>query len=929
MASIHPAQLRCEYQESPIGIDAQRPRLSWVPQATSEVARGCAQRGYRVLVASSLERLQGDDGELWDSGRVASDETAHIVYGGQRPASRQRCFWKVKLWDESDQETEWSEAAWWEMGLLDADDWKAEWIEVPFDLTPEMPPGLPPAPMFRRTFEITSDVVRARVYVSALGLYELHLNGQRVGRNVLAPEWTDYHKRVQYQSFDVTELLQRGENVLGAMCAEGWYAGRIGFWREQGQYGSYRPRFIAQLEMHYPDGHIAHVVTDGSWHGTIEGPIRNASLLDGEIYDARREMSGWDRPGYQELDWTGVRSVPELSEIRRVSQSNEAIQVVQQIEPKSVTEVKPGTYVFDLGQNMAGWCRLRVSGAAGQIVNLRHAEVLNPDGSIYTDNLRVGVYNGSPGPHHGIYGWMLGARQTDTFILSGRGEETFEPRFTYHGFRYVEVTGLREKPGLDSLTGFAVSSAVPQCGIFQSSSAFLNKLMASIVWTHRSNLHSVPTDCPQRDERLGWLGDAQVFAHASCFNANMVRFYTKWLQDIRDAQWDNGRFPDFAPNPLGQKRPIGAPGWADAGILIPWCVYEHYGDRQVLADQYQSAKRHVESVLQYNPDLIWRNQVGNNYGDHLNVDTTTVQDWPEGGARTPGDVFATIYFAHSVRLLSRMAKVTGHLAEAGRYAQLADQIQTAFQREFVAPDGRIKGDTQTAYALALHFGLVPASLRKAALHHLVEKLAAYGWRLSTGIHGTNRLMLELVQGGHADIAYRLLDNRSIPSWGYMIEHGATTIWERWDSITDELGFQDRKMNSFNHYALGAIGEWLYRVVGGLNPDPEQPGFRNTIVRPIPGGGLTWAKVAYTSIRGRIATAWCLRNGAFELELTVPPNTTATVYVPARDRASVTEQGRPLEEAIGVRYLRTEEGAVVVAVQSGTYRFCSESPLLAS
>ena len=924
-----PVDLRCHYLRNPLGIDAPRPHLGWTFEY-DEGARGLRQKAYRVLVAGSIRNLDADRGDLWDSGRVNSDEQIHIVYAGAPLESLQQCFWKVRVWptlsgvdgDHNDTASPWSATAQWSTGLLDPADWKASWIEVPFELTPEMPPNLIPASVFRREFSLEDPVSRAVLSVSALGIYEVNLNGKRVGTHALAPEWTDYHQRVQYQTYDVTDLVRSGSNTVCATVAEGWYAGRIGFWKEQGQYGSFRPRFLAQLSIFRAGGARTVIATGEQWEGSITGPIRFAGILDGQIVDARlRAPDGPENsPPYPGDGWQAVRTVPDLDGIARVSQPNEPIAVIEERPAVKLSTSPSGACIIDMGQNMVGWCRLRLRAQVGTIVNLRHAEVLDEKGEIYTEPLRCAFYKGSPGPHHGIYGWMGGARQMDTYICDGTGEETFEPRFTQHGFRYAEVTGAKNQPEFEDITGCVVSSSVNRAGWFECSDLAITRLMEAIRWTQIGNTQALPLDCPQRDERLGWLGDAQVFAQAACFNADMAAFYTKFLQDVRDAQWNNGRFPDFAPNPLGSKRAIGAPGWSDGGLIIPWVHYLNYGDLDLLATHYAAAKRNIESIAATNPDQLWLNDTGNNYGDHLNGDHIDQDHWKASGAATPKDVLATAFYAHSTRLLAKMADVLGHADDARHYHDRADDIATAFRKAFVGEDGSVKGDTQGGYTLALHFDLLTEEERTLAVRHLLRRIEERGGYPDTGIQTTNRMMMELTQQGHVDTAYQILNNDRIPSWKYMIEHGATTIWERWDSWSESKGFQDPSMNSFNHYAMGAVAEWIYRTIGGINPDPENPGFRHFIIRPQPGGGITWAKTTHTCIRGTIKVEWKTEGDSFHLDVTVPPNSDATIHVPCGRDATVTESGLPIHEAKGVREWEREGETVTARVGSGRYRF---------
>jgi alpha-L-rhamnosidase len=486
----------------------------------------------------------------------------------------------------------------------------------------------------------------------------------------------------------------------------------------------------------------------------------------------------------------------------------------------------------------------------------------------------------------------------------------------------VEVTGDVERPRLEDLTGRAVHSAVTPAGAFESSDALLNQLWRNIVWTQRDNMHSIPTDCPQRDERLGWMGDILVFAQTAIYNFDMAAFLKKWVVDVRDAQADDGRFPDFAPHPFGKNdRFTGAPGWGDAGVVVPWRAYENYGDTRILADHFDAAVRWVEFIRRENPDLLWTQKRGNDYGDWLSGDTLVAEGWPKKGAEVPKEVFATAMFAHSTDLVARMARVLGKDAEAKKYGELFARIKAAFNSAYVDGEGRIKGDTQAGYALALYLDLLPDAARPAAFSRMVAGIDAYKGHMSTGFHSTYRMMMELTRAGRTDVAYKLALERTFPSWGYSIDNGATTIWERWDGYVKGRGFQDKGMNSFNHYAIGAVGEWMYRVVLGINADPSQPGWKRVVIRPRPGGGLTWAMGSYHSIRGKIEIAWRQPSAdAFSLDVTIPPGVTAAIYVPARDAARVSEGAGPASRAAGVTFVKMDDGAAVFEVGSGHYRF---------
>lgn len=931
-----PEALRCEYLTEPLAIGDSAPRFTW---ESRDPRRGVRQSAYEVHVATTADLARAEHPDIWSSGKVASSDNANVVYAGPALRAGAKYFWTVRAWMQSmdaDAESlasDWSIPVVFGVGLPTIADWHgAKWIGDP---TP--PPaviaatkdgeggkgakGHPlqgmdalPAPMLRKEFEIGAPVRRAMLYISALGLYEARINGERVGDHDLAPEWTDYNLRVQYQGYDVTRRLRSGGgNAIGVTLADGWYAGRLGMAQQFSEhkwpravYGR-QPRLIAQLVIEGQDGTTQRIVTDGSWRSTLNGPIRSADLLDGQVEDARRAIPGWDRPGFIEppgAAWSNViidsTVKPEL-----VAQPNEPIRAIQEITPISVKEVAPNKYVFDLGQNIAGRCRISVTGARGTELVLRHAEAVNDDGTIYTANLR-------------------GAPQVDRFTLAGDPSgvpETFEPRFTYHGFRFVEVSGRIVPPDIAELRGVVVCSSSPVVGSFECSSPLLNRLWLNILWTQHANMMSVPTDCPQRDERLGWTGDIVAFGQTAVFNKDMAAFFTKWFQDVRDAQADDGRYPDVAPHPYGKNKHFtGVPAWGDVGVTVPWEAYVNYGDRRLLEEHFDSAKRWVDWVHANNPDLIWRKARHNDYNDWLNGDTLVHEGWPRKGAGVPNEILATAFFARSTHLLAEMARVLGKTDAAATYSALHQNIRAAFCKTFVAADGLMPGDTQAGYALALNFELVPIELRPKLADRLVAGIHQYHDHLSTGFHTSQRALLELTKAGHTELAYKLVLDTRFPSWGYSIDNGATTIWERWDGYVKGRGFQDPGMNSLNHWALGSVGEWLTRVVLGINPDPASPGYAHFTLAPRPGGGLTFARGNYRSVRGQIESAWRVEKGRTIYTFVVPPNTSASVRLQAPSLASITEGGQPLDRAAGVRQVAAASGEIVMEIGSGHYEF---------
>ena len=883
--------LTCEYLVDPLGIDVAQPRLAWKIEQSDAAQKGQLQTACQILVASSPENLEADNGDLWNSGKMKSGRSVQVVYEG-RPLteSMMQCWWKVRVWNNYGEVTAWSKPARWSMGVLRPEDWKAKWIGDQPDVKlkeyvayvdahhdkkggydpkiAENPPLLP-SPLLRKSFTVDRPVRSARLYVSALGDYEAAINGERIGNHCLAPEWTDYYCRIQYQTYDLTGQIKVGENVLSATLADGWYLGELGpvrwTWAQafpfRGFYGTDR-RLIAQLCIEREDETQQLIVSDDSWKINPDGDVRTADNFVGQTIDARKRIPGWNQPGFDDSAWRNVY-VDNSVDRNLEAQKNEPIRIHRELKPVETTRYKD-KLIVNFGQNIAGWCSLRIKGKRDATITLRHGEWIEDDGSLYTKGLGH-------------------AKETDVFILSGE-EDVFEPSFTYHGFQYVEISGLDNASDKFEITAKAVSSDPEVVGEFACSNPKLNKLFGNILWTQRNNMHSVPTDCPQRDERCGWLGDAQVFCQNSIFNMNMAAFYTKFVKDMRDAVAPNGQFYSIVPSVRHGNFGMdwyGGPGWADAGMIVPWRMYENYADTRLLSEHYDAMKRYVESILAENPDCVWKVRHAN-YGDWLNANTfsnppDTTYSTQRGA--TPSDVFATAFFFYSTRLLATTAATLGNEADAQHYGELADRIKAVFVKTFIKEDGSVEGNTQGAYSLALHFDLVPENLREKVFELLIGCIEEYDYRISTGFITTPMMMKELVRFGRTDIAYRLLESERFPSWLYALNQGATTVWERWDAYVKGRGIHPSDMNSFDHYSIGSVGEWMYRHILGINPDVSRPGYEHFTIQPRPGGSLTWAKGSYHSIRGTIAVDWKIEGGRFILHVSIPGNTTASIVLP--------------------------------------------------
>ena len=877
--------LSVEYKQNPIGIDVAKPRLSW--QLRSE-RRNVHQTAYEIQVAATESELAAGRKLIWDSTKITSDDSVNRIYDGPALKSGQRYFWHVRVWDDSATASGWSEAGYFEMGLLSATDWKANWIEP--DLKEDVSKSQP-SPLLRGRFKVNGAVRSARAYVTSHGLYELHLNGQRVGDQLFTPGWTSYHKRLQYQTYDVTSLLKRGDNAAGAILGDGWYRGNIGFSGQRNVYGS-RLGLLLQIQIQYEDGHQEVVGTNANWKATT-GPILMSEIYHGETYDARLEKSGWDSSTYDDKDWPTVK-VAEYPNDILIAPAGPPVRRSEELTPIAILKTPAGDTVADMGQNMVGWVRLKVQGPAGTVVTLHHAEVLDKQGNIYIENLRA-------------------AKQTIQYTLKGGGVETFEPHFTFQGFRYVSIQGYPGEVTPQSLTGIVIHSAMTPAGDFETSNQLINKLQHNIVWGQKGNFLDVPTDCPQRDERLGWTGDAQVFSRTAAFNMDVAGFYTKWLKDVAADQLESGSVPYVIPDVLSAKdKPAGgAAGWADVAVIIPWTMYLTYGDKRMLELQYDSMSKWIEYMRKRaGDDYIWDGDY--HFGDWLAF-ATTRPDYP--GATTGKDLIATAFFAHSTDLMRRIALVLGRQSDANRYGELFEKIRHAFQREFVTEAGRVGEGTQTAYVLALEFDLLPEDLRPVAAKRLAQEVRERK-HLTTGFLGTPYICHVLSRYGYLTEAYLLLNREDYPSWLYPVKQGATTIWERWDGQKPDGSFQDKGMNSFNHYAYGAVGDWMYQVVAGLDIDPAAPGYKHILIQPQPGGGLTHAKASHATMYGRVTSDWEIKNDRFNLTVEIPANTRATVRLPKAVREQVSEGGKVFADGS----IRQDGNDVSLEIGSGRYVF---------
>jgi alpha-L-rhamnosidase len=1106
-AEVTLANLRCEYLVNPVGIDATRPRLSWNLQPGEPGRRGMRQTAYRVLVASSAERLAENRGDLWDSGKVASDLMVGVEYGGKPLASGSRCWWKVMVWDQRGQASPWSAPAFWTLGLLHIDDWQAKWIGEPLtepltaenlgyrsqdakskdalkwvqiDLgasrridavrlwgawpaTVKSPPGdgfplrfkieatenidlsdavtlvdrtdqdvpnpgvkplllrfeprraryvrltatklggpwtamncwdaeseswkpklvanrpgklalaemevlsnernialgqpvealdavdavtvpnlgvVPgwskaaltdgqtesdvgsayhhrPATLVRREFDARKAVRQATLYATAQGCYELYINGFRVGDQQLAPGWTIYDKRVLVQTYDVSQLLQRGVNVIGVVLGDGWFRMTREIWDNfdsMKRFSGYRSYpgcesrwLLAQLEITYEDGSQQTIGTDRSWLCHGDGPLRRSSMYSGVLYDARKEITGWEQPMLKTGgEWRPAVERPIATGPRLSAQMMEPIRVLEELKPLKRMESQAGRYVYDFGKIIAGVCRIKVDGPAGATITLRYAEALKPDGTIYLANLGGNYSN------------------RDTFILAGHGPQSFIPSFTYHGFRYVEVSGVPSAEAIAEIVALALGSDVPRAGTFASSDPRLNRLCAIVDQAYRSNMPSLTVDCVGRDERKPWMGDCftdelQSLAYLYDFAA----FGANQHQVIVDATGTDGVCPPFVRNANPGTMDASA-CWSDASVNTPHGLWLNYADRRSLECGYATAKVLMDTIAESNPDFVPRKKYRGDFGDWLSSRQTIppgATDWEaKGGKGAPADLFAAAWWARSASQTAKMAAALGRADESDRYAAMAEKILAALVENHVKPDGSVGNGEQSCYALTLGMGHLGGEIAAKATDQFLRSIVAYQEHLATGSNTTIFLLSFLADHGQQDLAYRMVMQPTCPSYGFMVDCGATAMWERLDGWHPRLGFNPAAMNDFNHLGLNSVYEWIIGCAAGIRPDFDHPGYRHFFITPKLGGGLTWMKAAYDSISGRIESSYQLKDGHIALTVLVPPNTRATIGVPAADVEAVTESDQPASQAEGVKFLREENGVAMFEVQSGCYHF---------
>ncbi len=876
LAGVHVGQLRCEYLENPLGIDTAQPRFSWILESQE---RGQKQTAWQILAASSADELKRDHGDLWDSGKVDSDQTTFIAYAGKTLASRQNCFWKVRSWDKDGKKSEWSKPAFWQMGLLSPADWNAKWIAKTTNIDEQ------PAPFLRREIILDGKIKRATVSICGLGYYELHINGQTVGDQLLDPGYTRYDKRVLYATHDVTTLLKRGKNAVGAILGNGWFNVQTkAVWYFDKAPWRKSPRLRLSLFVEYADGRTQIIGTDETWKA-ITGPILFNSIYGGENYDARLEMPGWDKPGFNDSSWQPAH-IADAPKGKLVAEMMPPIEAPQIIKPVKLTEPKPGVFVFDLGQNFSGYTELKVKGSAGTKITLRHGERLFKDGTLDTTDIIEHVKR-------------MGADQqfqTDNYTLRGSGTETWHSRFTYYGFQYVEVTGFPGKPTLDSVSGVFTHTAVPVAGEFECSNPLLNKVWTAGRWSYLSNLQGIPTDCPHR-EKNGWTGDAHLAAEQAIYNFMPAGIYTKWINDLGDEQQPDGRLPGIVPTSGWGYSWGNGPAWDSAFELIPFYLYEYYGDAKPLRDHYAGMKRYVDYLATRATN---------------NIVSIGLNDWAPFNTKTPADITDTAYFYRDTQIVALAARLLGKTDDANEYTERAAQIKKSFTEHFFHADTATYGNgSQTSLSCALYQGLAERATENRVLENLVANVEKQNGHIDTGILGAKYILNTLTDHGRSEVAYRMASQKDLPSWGWWIEQGATTLWETWRGVA-----------SRNHIMYGDISAWFYKALAGINPDPTNPGFKHFIIRPHPVGDLTFARGEYNSIHGKIVSDWKIEHGQLCLRVVVPANTTATVFVPNAKLAEIRESGHPAVKATGVASFSQTSTGADFDVESGEYVFTS-------
>ncbi|MFD2727657.1 family 78 glycoside hydrolase catalytic domain [Hyunsoonleella rubra] len=872
--------------KNPLGFYDASPTFSWKLPVSDGVKH---QSAYQIVVATS-EDLLPDNADLWDSGKQMTDQSVWVKYQGKPLKSRQKVFWQVKYWNQDEDASAWSSINHFELGLLNNSDWKAKWIGL--DTKKEKILGsqdnIIHRPQYlRKGFELSNDVESARLYITAKGVFDVAINGEDVSDDVMPPGYTPYKERIETITYDVGDLIESGQNTIGVELASGWHSSRLG-WKKELWVDTETPKILCQLELTMKDGSKEVIVSDESWKATTNGPIRLSEIYDGETYDANLEMPNWTTNNFSDKNWETVNTFPVTDAIRLEPKRHTTVKSKIELKAKEVVE-KDGALIFDFQQNMVGVPLLKVPMKKGETLKIRFAEKLSPDGSFYTKNYRT-------------------ALSTNYYTASKDGVIEWMPKFTFHGFQYVELSGFdtSKTPSTDWVTGLVQYSDFEENGTFTSSHEKLNQLQSNIVWGLRGNFFDIPTDCPQRDERMGWTADAQVFGPTSIFNADVHKFWASWLQSVRESQYENGGIPWVVPDVLFNNK-VSA-GWGDACAIIPWDIYNRTGDKRILEENFETMKGWV----------AYHEATTKNYISSMGFFADWLQPLPKNGDNrgdTSKSLIGTAFFAHSAKLTAKTAEVLGKKDEQAKYEALFKTVANAFENEFFDESGKVKGveETQTSYLLALAYDLLSEDKRENAKMYLLQKIEEADNHLRTGFLGTPLLSRVLDEMGDTDLIYKLLFNETYPSWFYSINQGATTIWERWNSYSKAEGFNPQKMNSLNHYAYGAVGEWMYERIGAIAP--LEAGYKAIRIAPEPKSPLTSASAELNTPYGKVASSWEIKDGTFTINITIPPNTTAKVILPGTAES--------IEDTNDIKSMSSDTGDTELLVQPGTYTFNSK------
>ncbi|GGZ25377.1 alfa-L-rhamnosidase [Echinicola pacifica] len=880
--------------KNPIGFYDAKPTFSWKLPVEDEVKR---QSAYQIVAASSPDLLP-EEADLWNSDKQSGSQSAWVDYNGSALSSRQKVYWQVRYWDQAESASAWSEVNSFELGLLENADWNAKWVGLPTAEEKLMGSKntLIHRPQYlRKSFETDTDIASARLYITAKGVFDVWINGKNVSDDVMPPGWTPYDTRIETITYEVTELISQGQNTIGVELAEGWHSGRIGYSRPQWS-DKVSPKILCQLEITHKDGTKETIVSDQSWKGTTNGPIRISEIYDGETYDANFELPNWTKNDFDDQQWQAVNTEDLDPKVKLEPKRHYTVKSHQTLATKGIMPSETGT-IFDLAQNMVGVPLIKAPVKKGDTLTIRFSEMLSPDGGFYTDNYRS-------------------ALSTDYYIASEEGLIDWSPKFTFHGFRYVELSGYdaSKEPDADWVSGLVQYSGFEGNGTFSSSHDKLNQLQSNIVWGLRGNFFDVPTDCPQRDERLGWTGDAQVFGPTSLFNADVYSFWANWLQSVREEQFDNGGIPFVVPDIVNNQ--MVSSGWGDACTIIPWKLYFYTGDKRILEENYEMMKKW----------LVYHESTSEGYISHMNSFADWLQPFPKNGETkgdTSHDLIGTAFFAYSAKLTAQAAEVLGKTEDHKKYQELYKKVSQAFDSKFFDENGQLKevASTQTSYLLALAFDLLPASKKQKSEQFLIQEIEAADNHLGTGFLGTPLLSEVLGNIGMEDLMYQLLFNETYPSWFYSINQGATTIWERWNSYSKEEGFNPQQMNSLNHYAYGAVGQWMYERIAGISP--MEAGYKKIKIAPYPQAPLSSAEASLDTPYGKVTSSWEINGNEFHLTTTIPPNTSAEVHIPAQYTTEVLEHGKSLNDNANISMVKSGQGFLLL-VQPGTYTFSGKA-----